>query len=204
MTTNKENIHPVFSEIRSREEKERFLKQNARVIWMTGLSGAGKTTIAMQLEHELGKRGFFTQVLDGDNVRSGINNNLSFSQDDRFENIRRIAEVSRLFLNCGVICINSFISPTKKIREVAYHIIGRHNMIEVFVDSPVEVCEQRDVKGLYQKARKGLISDFTGISSPFEPPENPDIILNTDTMTVKDCITKCLDYILPIITYKDK
>ncbi|HIE15645.1 MAG TPA: adenylyl-sulfate kinase, partial [Bacteroidales bacterium] len=137
------NIHPVFYEILQRPEKEKLLNQKAKVIWMTGLSGAGKTTIGTGIERELNRRGHLTQVLDGDNIRSGINNNLSFSADDRFENIRRIAEISKLFLNCGIICINSFISPTKKIRTMAKEIIGESDFIEVYVNAPLEVCEQR-------------------------------------------------------------
>ncbi len=146
---------------------------------MTGLSGSGKTTVGLNIEMELNKRGFLTQILDGDNIRSGINNNLGFSEEDRYENIRRISEVSKLFLNCGIICINSFISPTKEIRDMAKDIIGEENFIEVYVNAPIEVCEKRDVKGLYKKARKGEIKNFTGIDSPFDCPLNPDIELKT-------------------------
>jgi adenylylsulfate kinase len=167
------HIHPDFRNIMGREEKEVFLHQRSRVIWMTGLSGAGKSTIASHIEHHLHKAGFLSQVLDGDNIRSGINNNLGFSEADRYENIRRIAEVSRLFLNCGIICINSFISPTRYIRQIAYDIIGRENMIE--------------------------IKQFTGIDSPFEPPENPDIVLQTDQQTIDQSIARCMEVILPVI-----
>jgi adenylylsulfate kinase len=167
---------------------------------MTGLSGSGKSTIAAQLESRLYEMGFLTQVLDGDNIRTGLNNNLGFSEDDRQENIRRIAEVSRLFLQCGIICINSFISPTHQIREMAYTIIGRENVIEIFVNAPIEVCEQRDVKGLYRKAREGKIKQFTGIDSPFEAPLDPDIEINTGTLSVEEAIEKCLEHILPVIT----
>lgn len=169
---------------------------------MTGLSGSGKTTIARGIELELNRRLFLTQILDGDNIRSGINNNLGFSEADRFENIRRISEVSKLFLNCGIICINSFISPTRKIREIAYNIIGRENIIEVFVNAPLEVCEQRDTKGLYKKARDGKIKHFTGIDSPFEAPVNPDIELKTDQLTIEASLEKCMRYILPVLTYR--
>lgn len=196
------NIFTVFDQILGRRDKEKLLKQHARVIWMTGLSGSGKTTIARGIELELNRRLFLTQILDGDNIRSGINNNLGFSDADRFENIRRISEVSKLFLNCGIICINSFISPTRKIREIAYSIIGRDNIIEVFVNAPLEVCEQRDTKGLYKKAREGEIKNFTGIDSPFDPPENPDIELRTDQMNIEASLEKCMRYILPVLTYR--
>ncbi|HHN48352.1 MAG TPA: adenylyl-sulfate kinase [Bacteroidales bacterium] len=196
------NIHTVFDKILGRFDKEKLLKQHARVIWMTGLSGSGKTTIARGIELELNQRLFLTQILDGDNIRAGINNNLGFSVDDRLENIRRISEVSKLFLNCGIICINSFISPTIEIRQIAYDIIGRENIIEIFVNAPLEVCEQRDTKGLYKMAREGKIKQFTGIDSPFEPPANPDIELRTAELSVEDSLDKCLRYILPIITYR--
>lgn len=195
------NIHTVFDQILGRREKEMLLKQHSRVIWMTGLSGSGKTTIARNIELELNRRLFLTQILDGDNIRAGINNNLGFSEAERYENIRRIAEVSKLFLNCGIICINSFISPTQKIRQIAYDIIGRENIIEVFVNAPLAVCEQRDTKGLYKKAREGKIKEFTGIDSPFDPPFNPDIIINSDKLSIKESSVKCLNFILPVITY---
>jgi adenylylsulfate kinase len=196
------NIHTVFDQILGRSEKEKLLKQHARVIWITGLSGSGKTTIARGIELELNRRLFLTQILDGDNIRAGINNNLGFSQDDRYENIRRIAEVSKLFLNCGIICINSFISPTRKIRQIAYDIIGRENIIEIFVNAPLEVCEQRDTKGLYQKAREGKIKNFTGIDSPFDPPENPDITIESHILSIEDSLNTCLRNILPVVTFR--
>lgn len=195
------NIHPVFNKILNRKDKEELLNQHARVIWMTGLSGAGKTTIAQSIELELNKLGYLTQILDGDNVRTGINNNLGFSGDDRFENIRRISEVSKLFVDCGIICINSFISPTNEIRKMAKSIIGKENFIEVFIDAPMDVCEKRDVKGLYKKARNGEIKNFTGIDSPFDIPKKPDIILKTDKISIIDATKKALDIILPIISY---
>ncbi|MBE0663707.1 MAG: adenylyl-sulfate kinase [Bacteroidales bacterium] len=197
-----ENIFTVFDQILGRSDKEKLLKQHARVIWMTGLSGSGKTTIARGIELELNRRLFLTQILDGDNIRAGINNNLGFSEADRLENIRRISEVSKLFLNCGIICINSFISPTRKIRQIAYEVIGRDNIIEIFVNAPLEVCEQRDTKGLYQKAREGKIKNFTGIDSPFDPPENPDIILDTDKLSIEESLSISLKYILPVVTYR--
>ncbi|MFH1321722.1 MAG: adenylyl-sulfate kinase [Bacteroidota bacterium] len=195
------NIFPSFSEILQRSDKEAFLKQLSKVIWMTGLSGSGKTTLATGLEKELHKKGFLTQILDGDNIRAGINQNLDFSDEDRTENIRRVAEISKLFLNCGIITINCFVSPTKSMREQAKQIIGKDDFIEVFVNAPIKVCEQRDKKGLYEKARRGEIKDFTGVNAPFEPPENPDIEVNTGLLSVEECIKKIINHLLPQINF---
>ncbi len=177
--------------ILQRADKEQLLKQKGMAIWFTGLSGAGKTTIAIALERELYKKGFLTQILDGDNIRSGINSNLGFSDADRIENIRRIAEVTKLFVECGIITICCFISPTDEIRTIAKNIIGKNDFVEVFVNTPLEICEKRDVKGLYAKARSGEIKDFTGIDAPFEKPENPTIEI-TDTWSVEECVKKIL------------
>jgi adenylylsulfate kinase len=185
-----------------RKEKEKRLHQNSRVIWMTGFSGAGKTTLATHLEAELFRRGYLCYILDGDNVRAGINKNLNFSGEDRTENIRRIAEISKLFIESGIIVINCFISPTEEIRTMAKTIIGKDDFIEVFVNSPFEECERRDVKGLYSRARKGEIKDFTGIDSVYEVPENPDIEVLTYPVTMEESIRKILDYILPRIEYR--
>lgn len=187
------NIYPT-DKILQREEKELLLNQKGVCIWFTGLSGSGKTTIAIALEKELNKKGLLTQILDGDNIRAGINNNLNFSDEDRIENIRRIAEVAKLFVNCGVITICCFVSPTEKIRSLAKSIIGEQDFFEVFVNTPIEVCEKRDVKGLYAKARKGEIKDFTGINAPFEAPLNPEIVL-TEKIGVDECVKKILDKI---------
>jgi len=187
----------------TREEKEKRLQQHSIVVWLTGLSAAGKTTIAQALEIELFKIGFITQILDGDISRSGISNNLTFSGEDRFENIRRIAEVSKLFINSGIISINSFISPTKEIRDMSRRIIGENNFIEVYVNAPLEICEMRDPKGLYAKARKGELKDFTGIDSVFESPQNAHIEVHTDQQTVKESVQQILDYILPRIKYRN-
>jgi adenylylsulfate kinase len=184
------NIHPVFDKIVSREAKEIRLKQKAKVIWFTGLSGSGKTTVSSALEKKLFEMGYFTQLLDGDNIRSGINNNLTFSDKDRTENIRRIAEMAKLIKNCGVIVLCAFISPTDDIRKMAKSIIGADDFIEVFIDTPIEVCEQRDVKGLYDKARKGLIKDFTGVSAPFEKPKHADIIIDTTEVPLEESVEK--------------
>ena len=168
---------------------------------MTGLSGAGKTTLGQLLEKALFDQGFFIQRLDGDLVRQGLNRGLSFSEADRKENIRRIAEVNALFNASGIITINCFISPTHQIREMARHIIGPENFIEVFIKAPLSVCEARDVKGMYQKARKGLISQFTGIDSPFEEPGSPDVVIDTDNTSVEESIERLLQAVLPRITF---
>ena len=183
-----ENIHPIFDKILSRNDKELFLNQNAKVLWFTGLSGSGKSTIAQHLEKRLFSEGFFIQLLDGDNIRSGINNNLGFTLEDRTENIRRIAEVSKLFLNAGIICLNSFVSPTIEIRNSAKQIIGEKDFLEVFINTPLEICEARDVKGLYKKARAGEIKGFTGIDSPYEAPINPDIEVKTENQTIEESV----------------
>lgn len=175
------------------------MRQRAQVIWFTGLSGSGKTTIASGLEHTLQEQNIITMALDGDNVRTGINNNLGFSDDDRRENIRRIAEVSKLFVSCGIVTINCFVSPTNELRELAKQIIGADDFIEVYVNAPLEVCEQRDVKGLYKKARQGEIKDFTGIQSPFEAPAKPDVEVRTDLLDIEQSVKKVTDFILPRI-----
>jgi len=199
VTEQNAHIYPSESLKLSREEKEKQLKQRAKVIWMTGLSGAGKTTLSYALEAELHKMGYFVQTLDGDNVRTGINKNLGFSGDDRYENIRRIAEVSRLFVNCGIITIASFISPTREIREMARNIIGAEDFIEIFVNAPLSVCESRDIKGLYQKARRGEIKQFTGIDAPYESPEKPGLEIRTDLLTIEGSTAKMIEFLLPFI-----
>ena len=199
-----ENIHPVFDRIIQRKDKENLLRQKSKVIWLTGLSGAGKTTLGVSLEKALFNLGFLTQILDGDNIRSGINKNLKFTEEDRLENIRRIAEVNKLFVNCGIITINCFISPTNEIRHIAKQIIGAENFIEVFVNAPLDVCEKRDVKGLYKKARNGEIKNFTGIDSPFEAPDDADIEIRTDILTLQEATNKLLNFVLPLITYENK
>lgn len=193
-------IYPVFDRIVPRQEKEEMLKQKSKVIWFTGLSGSGKTTLATALERILFDKGFLTQILDGDNIRSGINKNLGFSPEDRKENIRRIAEISKLFLNCGVICICAFISPTNEIRKVVETIVGEKNFLEIFVSTPIEVCEKRDVKGLYAKARSGILPNFTGISAPFEVPQKPMLRINTSNKTIDECLDALLSEVMPKIS----
>jgi len=204
MKEQNNHIYPVFDKLLQRKHKENLLNQKSKVIWMTGLSGSGKTTIAKHLDEALYNSGYVAQILDGDNIRSGINNNLNFSDEDRYENIRRIAEVSKLFMNCGIIIINSFISPTEEIRSMALEVIGKENFIEVFVNASLEVCEQRDTKGLYAKARRGEIKNFTGIDSPFEFPEHADITVRTDIQSVNESVDQLLEYILPLVKNENK
>lgn len=188
MKKGSDHIHPIFGQVMTRQDKESLLDQKGAVLWMTGLSGSGKSTIAQNIERVLHEQGYLVKLLDGDNIRSGINQDLGFSEEDRKENIRRIAEIAKLFVDTGIITIVSFISPTNAVRDAARAIIGAEDFFEVFVSCPLEVCEERDVKGLYKKARAGLIPDFTGISSPFEIPENPAIILPTHEMTIDEAV----------------
>lgn len=200
MTEN--NIYPIFDRMLSRQDKEELLKQHSVMIWFTGLSGSGKSTIAIALERELHKRGLLCRILDGDNIRSGINNNLGFTEADRIENIRRIAEVSKLFVDTGIITIAAFISPSNDIREMAANIIGKDDFLEVYVSTPIEECERRDVKGLYAKARRGVIKNFTGISAPFEAPAHPALTLDTSALSLEESVNKLLELILPRIQKK--
>jgi len=194
-----ENIHPIFDRLLQRSDREQRLGQRSKALWLTGLSGSGKSTIAQALERRLHNEGFFAQVLDGDNIRSGINNNLGFSIEDRQENIRRIAEISKLYLHSGVITINSFVSPTISIRQSAKDIIGADDFLEVFINTPLEICEARDVKGLYKKARRGEIKGFTGIDSPYEAPLNPDLEVPTHNQSVDKSVGLIYDYLFPLI-----
>ena len=193
------NIFPIFNDLLKKADKEKLLKQKALTIWMTGLSGSGKSTIAKGIERILHNEGYLTQTLDGDNVRSGINNNLTFSLKDRKENIRRIAEISKLFVNCGIITINCFVSPTIEMRDTAKKIIGEKNFLEVYINASLEECIKRDTKGLYSKAKIGQIKNFTGIDSPYEAPIKPDIEINTNKLTIDDSLMKIIDYIKPKI-----
>ena len=202
MTDNNNNIYPIFDRMLAREDKEELLKQRSVMIWFTGLSGSGKSTIAIALERELHKRGLLCRILDGDNIRSGINNNLGFSPEDRVENIRRIAEVGKLFVDTGVITIAAFISPNNELREMASAIIGKADFLEVYVSTPLAECERRDVKGLYAKARKGEIKEFTGVSAPFEAPERPDLSLDTSVLSVEQSVSRLLELIIPKVEIK--
>ena len=194
-----ENIYPIFEKTLQREDREALLKQKGIMIWFTGLSGSGKSTLAIALERELYKRGILCRILDGDNIRSGINNNLGFSEADRTENIRRIAEVSKLFVDCGIVTLAAFISPTHAIRHMASQIIGPADFLEVYVSTPIKECEKRDVKGLYAKARRGEIKDFTGISSPFEAPEHPFVSIDTSLKPLEESVKMLMEAILPRI-----
>jgi len=191
-----ENIHPIYDSLVKREEQERLLNQQGKVFWFTGLSGSGKSTIAAAFERKLFDQGYFVKVLDGDNIRSRINSDLGFTIEDRTENIRRISEVAKLFVDSGIIVLCSFVSPTHQIRNQAKEIIGQKDFYEVFVDTPLEICEKRDVKGLYKKARAGEIKGFTGIDSPFEPPNNPDVRLTTVDTSIDQSISNLFELVL--------
>ncbi|EDY97197.1 adenylyl-sulfate kinase [Phocaeicola plebeius] len=196
------HIYPIFDRMLGRADKEELLKQHGLMIWFTGLSGSGKSTIAIALERELQQRGLLCRILDGDNIRSGINNNLGFSAEDRVENIRRIAEVGKLFVDTGIITLAAFISPNNEIREMAAGIIGKEDFLEIYVSTPLEECERRDVKGLYAKARRGEIKNFTGISAPFEAPTHPALSLDTSKLSLKESVDQLLDLILPKVIKK--
>lgn len=193
------NIFPIKDTLIQQSEKEQLLGHKGIVLWMCGLSGSGKSTIARALENDLYARGIHTKLLDGDNLRSGINNNLTFSLEDRLENIRRAAEVSKLFLENGEVVICSLVSPTADIRALAKEIIGKESFKEVYVNAPFEVCAERDVKGLYKKALAGEIKNFTGLDSPFEAPENPFIELKTDEMDLESCKNELVNLVLKAI-----
>ncbi len=190
-----DNIHPIFDRLVSREERENKLSQKASVFWFTGLSGSGKSTIAEGVERVLFDKGFHVKVLDGDNTRTGICNNLGFSLEDRAENIRRIAEVAKLFVDTGIICLASFVSPTIEIRNNARKIIGEEDFYEIFVNTPLEECEKRDVKGLYKKARAGEIKGFTGIDSPYEVPLHPDLQINTIDERAEESVRRAVQFV---------
>ena len=194
-----ENIYPIFDKILQKEDKEKLLGQKGIVVWMTGLSGSGKSTLARAFENELHAQGILTKILDGDNLRSGINNNLGFSTEDRTENIRRSAEVTKLFMNAGVVAICSLISPTDEIRAMARDIIGAENFYEIFVNCPFEECAKRDVKGLYKKALNGEIKNFTGLDSPFDEPKAPFLEVRTHENDLETCKNQMLEALIPVI-----
>ncbi|MFW5546187.1 MAG: adenylyl-sulfate kinase [Bacteroidales bacterium] len=189
---NDNNIYPIFDRMLSRADKERLLGQRGVMLWFTGLSGSGKSTVAVALERELHRRGRLCRLLDGDNIRTGINAGLGFSADDRRENIRRIAEVGKLFVDTGIITLAAFVSPTEELRTLARDIIGAADFKEIFVATPLEECERRDVKGLYARARRGEVKNFTGISAPFEAPQNPALVLDTTDTPVEESVGKVL------------
>lgn len=195
------HIYPIFDKMLGRSDKEQLLNQRGVMIWFTGLSGSGKSTLAIAMERELQKRGLLCRILDGDNIRSGINNNLGFSEADRMENIRRIAEIGKLFVDTGIITLAAFISPNNDMREMAANIIGKQNFMEIYISTPLEECERRDVKGLYAKARRGEIKNFTGISAPFEVPAHPALSLDTSKLSVEESVNKLLELILPKVKF---
>lgn len=179
----------------TKKDREKLLNQKPILLWFTGLSGSGKSTIANTLEKRLYQLKYKTVLLDGDNIRHGLNNNLGFSDDDRVENIRRVAEVSKLFIDAGIIVITAFISPFIKDREIAKNLLKKNEFIEIFIDTPIDVCKKRDPKGLYKKAIQGEIKDFTGVSSPYETPLKPNINLKTDKLSIDESVEKILEYL---------
>jgi adenylylsulfate kinase len=193
------NIYPIFSKMQTREEKERLLGQRGITLWFTGLSGSGKSTVAIALEKKLSSEGILCRIIDGDNVRCGLNAGLGFSPQDRKENIRRIAEVCKLFTQTGIVTLATFISPTREIRGMARDIIGEEDFMEVFIATPLEECEKRDVKGLYARARKGEIKEFTGISAPFEEPEDPAVRIDTSRLSLEESVRRIAAAVMPRI-----
>lgn len=190
------HIYPIYDRMMTRADKEALLHQRGVMIWFTGLSGSGKSTVALGVERELHRRGILCRILDGDNIRSGINRNLGFSAEDRAENIRRIAEVGRLFVDTGIVTLAAFISPTNEYRDMAAEIIGRSDFKEVYVSTPLAECERRDVKGLYARARRGEIPNFTGVSAPFEVPPHPALTIDTSVLTLEESVRRVLRLIV--------
>ena len=192
-----ENLHPITDRLLKRSDRETVTQQRSKVVWICGLSGSGKSTLASALEKRLYAEGKLVYVLDGDNIRTGLNSGLGFSDEDRLENIRRIAEVSKLFADAGLVAINSFITPKASLRAMAREIIGKDDLIEVYVKASFEACMKRDVKGLYAKAEKGLVPQFTGKDSGFEEPEDSDLVINTEAMTIEESLDKLFDFVFP-------
>lgn len=192
-----ENLHPISHRLLAREDRQRALGQRSHVIWLYGLSGSGKSTLAIALERALREAGRHVYVLDGDNVRTGLNKDLAFGDADRRENIRRIAEVSKLFVDAGLIVINSFITPNDELRALAREIVGSEDLAEVYVKASFEACRRRDVKGLYAKVDQGLIADFTGKGSGFEEPAAPDLTIDTESQSVEESLRDLLAFVEP-------
>lgn len=198
----KENVIPQNHFIKV-EDRRRLNKHNSFLVWFTGLSGSGKSTISNIVEKELHKLGINTYLLDGDNVRNGINFNLTFSPEDRTENIRRVSEISKLMIDAGLVTIGAFVSPYERDRQNLKKIVGADNFIEIFINTSIEECERRDVKGLYKKVRQGEIKNFTGVSAPYEIPINPDIEVKTEMETIDDAVKRILKYIKPKLKYHE-
>ena len=196
------DVFPILDQLTQRHEKERFLSQRSKVIWITGLPCSGKTTLAVALEHDLFRRGYFCQILDSAYIHAGINNNLGFTHAAQTENIRRIAEISKLLVANGIITIIAFVCPTNEMRDMARKIIGFHDYLEIFLNPSIESCEKRDIKGLYLKARSGEITDFAGVNAPFEASFQADLELRTDIFSVKECLANLLEMIIPKIEYR--
>lgn len=195
------NLYPIKTKV-SAGQRHQLLNQRPRLIWFTGLSGSGKSTLAVQLEAELHALGFKTYLLDGDNIRTGLNKDLTFTDEGRIENIRRIGEVSKLMLDAGIIVLSAFISPFEADRQQVKNIVGADNYLEVYVNTPIEICEQRDVKGLYKKARAGEVKNFTGIDSPYEEPRHPDVTILTHTMSVEESVRELMKVVVPVVKLK--
>lgn len=198
-----EHLYPFESQI-SYEQRLDMMQQTPRLIWLTGLSGSGKSTLALQLEHYLFHKGYKVFLLDGDNIRHGLNSDLSFTEKDRKENVRRVAEVSKLMLDAGLIVLGAFISPFREERNLVKRIVGESRFSEVYVNSPLEVCEERDTKGLYAKARRGIIPNFTGISAPYQSPQAPDVEVKTDEETIEESLYKLINFIEPQLKPQQK
>jgi adenylylsulfate kinase len=193
--SEQENIIPHEHAI-GKADRQKLIGHPSYIVWFTGLSGSGKSTLASEVERQLYKQGHHTYILDGDNIRSGLNQDLGFAPEERQENIRRIGEVAKLFVEAGVIVLTAFISPYRKDRQFVRNLVEEGEFVEVFVNCPLEVCEERDVKGLYEKARSGEIDNFTGIDAPFEEPENPEVEVNTDQLNINDSVEKVLNCLL--------
>jgi adenylylsulfate kinase len=193
---NQESIHirGHRSEV-AKSDRQKFNRHGSAILWFTGLSGSGKSTIAYQLEENLFRKGVRTYVLDGDNIRSRLNRDLGFSMEDREENIRRIGEVAKLFVDAGMVVLTAFISPYRKDRAIVRSLVEGNEFVEIYVKCPLEICEERDTKGFYEKARRGIIKQFTGIDDPYEEPENPEIVIETDKMSIGECVGKISDFL---------
>jgi len=196
MSSNLDHLYPVFDKMLPRSAKETLLGQTGAVIWIYGLSGSGKSTLANLLERRLHADARLVKVLDGDNIRSGLNRNLGFSDEDRLENIRRVSEVAKLFAECGVITITSFITPNNELRRLAREVIGEADLLEVYVKASFETCQIRDPKGLYAKVAAGEVKQFTGKDSAFEEPESPDLVIDTEAFSEEECLAQLLDAVI--------
>ncbi|WP_269542865.1 adenylyl-sulfate kinase [Cerasicoccus fimbriatus] len=202
MPETPDNIYQIFDRMLPRADRESALKQRSHVFWLFGLSGSGKSTLAVALERELFQRGLFAQVLDGDNIRSGLNKDLGFSDEDRLENIRRIGEVAKLFKDAGVITITSFICPKEELRQLAKEIVGDEDFSDIYVKASYERCQERDPKGLYKKVQAGQVKQFTGKDSGFEEPAAPALIIDTENETIEQSVQRLLDYVLARVSAK--